>query len=105
MCVCNFDIFSCFDSIFGNSTLGFCNFHVSFRENKKSLFAKTFAKVSCFRHVFFAKTKIEFRENFREKTKTFVPTLAHTVLHGFVTCILSITNPFALLKDNKNTVM
>jgi hypothetical protein len=57
--------------------LFFCCFPVSFRENQNSLFAKTFAKVSCFRHVFFAKTKIEFRENFREKTKakTFVPTL------------------------------
>jgi hypothetical protein len=55
----------------------FVVFPLSFRENKNSLFAKTFAKVSCFRHDFFAKTKIEFRENFRENTKakTFVPTL------------------------------
>jgi hypothetical protein len=38
-------------------------------------FAITYAKVLYFRQKYFAKTKSEFRENFREKTTTFVPTL------------------------------
>jgi hypothetical protein len=56
-------------------------FPVSFRQNKNLLFAK----VLCFRHGFFAKTKIEFLENFREKTKakTFVPILDGTELFTF----------------------
>jgi hypothetical protein len=54
-----------------------CHFFLSFREIKNFIFAKTFAKVSSFRKEFFAKTKTEFRENFREKTKakTFIPIL------------------------------
>jgi hypothetical protein len=50
---------------------------MSFREIKNLVFAKTFAKLSSFSKESFAKTKSEFHENFREKTKakTFVPTL------------------------------
>jgi hypothetical protein len=39
------------------------------------VFAKTFAKVSYFRHKYFAKTKSEFSQKLSRKTKTFVPTL------------------------------
>jgi hypothetical protein len=38
-------------------------------EKKILVFAKTFAKLSYFRQDFFAKTKIKFRENFREKNE------------------------------------